>query len=493
LQLGSSFVLLLIVALCTASAARATGPASEGDRALGPAIQSILQRKVLDGAAVGIRIFSLTRQKEVFAHDADEGFIPASNQKLLSIALSLALLGPEYHFETQLSGTGPIDEQGVLQGDLWVEGGGDPTLRSGFLESDTPAAALEAFVQAVRWRGIEEIAGDVVVDASLFDEIGTAPGWPEDQLNRDYCAPVGALSLNGNCLDVLVTVQDGSEPWVRLRPATQRYQPSSRLGVSGKPREMSVWLMQPDEHGAVMVRGRAGMDAGTLQLRVPVRHPDLFFGAALHAALEAQGIEVRGDYRRQQGDDREADLNELYVRRSPLLPALYYCGKESDNNIAEHVLKGCAAKVTGRGSFAAAATVSHAFLERFAASPTDWVVVDGSGLSRLNRVSANIMVELLQYMYESPWRDPFVRSMPISGIDGTLQKRLTEPDMRYRVRAKTGYLRQVSALSGYLMAGESTDPEVFAFAILINGFRGSNVHMKEVQDDLCRLLIGLYP
>jgi D-alanyl-D-alanine carboxypeptidase/D-alanyl-D-alanine-endopeptidase (penicillin-binding protein 4) len=117
-------------------------------------------------------------------------------------------------------------------------------------------------------------------------------------------------------------------------------------------------------------------------------------------------------------------------------------------------------------------------------------VVDGSGLSRLNQVTPAFLAALLAHVYHQPWRDEFIRCLPISGVDGTLDKRMTEPAMQYRVRAKTGYISQVSALSGYAMAGDEPDQEVFAFSILVNGFKGANADIKKVQDDLCRALVG---
>ncbi len=455
-------------------------------------IERILQRPALDGAQVGIEIRSLRDGRSIYSHQSQDSFIPASNQKLLTIALALDQLGPDFQFETPLIATGGV-HGGIIRGDLWVVGSGDPSLAPRYQDSGNPESGVRRFVDALTMQGIRGIEGDLVVDATLFDDEGTAPGWPSDQLDQDYCAPVGALSLNSNCLEVVVTSSPSGSPKVSLRPETRSYRPVSHVATSTSSREMMVWLIRPDREGRVQVRGKVGPQAGTARFQLPVRDPALFFGRSLYAGLLREGVFVNGNVRHRAANEPRPETRPLYVCKSPLLPPAYVCGKESDNLVAEHLLKKCASESEEVGTFAGGARLCRSFLQSLGADVSGFQMTDGSGLSRENRVTPKLLVDLLAAMYDSPLREPYLRSLPISGIDGTLSKRMTEPDLCYRVRAKTGYLLRVSGLSGYVDTGERESPKILAFSILINGFRGSNRDMKKVQDDICRALIEASP
>lgn len=490
-RIRMGLVALLVAPLAMLAAPRAllAAPRALGAGVdLGGEIQAILRRSELDGAEVGVSIRAVRTGEAVFSHEGHQCLIPASNQKILTLAMGLVQLGEDYHFETLLLREGAITAEGVLEGNLWIVGGGDPTLQPPFRGAGA-ADALVPFVQALG--KIRRVRGDIIVDASIFDDERVAAGWPLDQLDRYYCAPISGLSLNSNCLSVLIA---GTGPGdVRIQPRAPGYQAISRLTRSSKSREVSVWLTRPDETATVLVRGQVGDHAGTSEQRVAVREPDLFFGRAYLGALADHGVVVDGGVRRDQVTAAKGRLTPLGTVRSPLLPALYYCGKESDNGIAEHIFKLAAVHSGLPGSFAAGAANLSNFLASRDVDVREVQAADGSGLSRENRISAEAMVQLLSSMYQSPLRDSFIRALPISGVDGTLDDRMAEPSMRYRVRAKTGYLRRVSSLSGYLMAGMAERPEVYAFSILINGFRGSNALMKGLQDDICRAVVRLCP
>jgi len=451
----------------------------------------LLSRKELDDAIVGIDVRSLTTGERVWSRHAARALSPASNLKLVTLALTLATLGPEHEFETPLIADGPIVEGGRLAGDLWIRGCGDPSLRPSFFDSEDEGAPLQPFVQALTLQGVKQIRGGLVVDARAFDDAFIPEGWPPDQLLETYAAPVAGLSLNGNCLRVRVSGRGGS-PIAELRPEVWGWSLQSDLTTSADGNAVQVSLLPPDSRGVVRARGSVGADVGAVSLPVPIADPPLFFGLALRAAMQRAGIELTGTVRKVAAAEQPKEgARTLYTRRSPLLPALRLCGKESDNHIAEHLLKACARARFGRGTVEGGAQLVQELAGKFGVESSALRIVDGSGLSRLDQVTPEFLTALLAWSYEQPWRDEFIRCLPISGVDGTLDKRMTEPAMQYRVRAKTGFISQVSALSGYAMAGDAEEQEVFAFSILVNGFKGANAEMKKLQDDLCRSIVGL--
>jgi len=484
-------VLAAVVAFGAATADATTRGARE-DRLAATATR-LLARKELDEAAVGIDVRSLTTGERIWSRHPERALSPASNLKVVTLALALATLGPEHEFETPLIADGPIVEGGVLEGNLWIRGSGDPTLQPCFFESEDPAAPLAPFVQALTLQGVKRIRGDLIVDDRAFDDEFIPEGWPRDQLDQDYAAPVAALSLDGNCFRVQVS-RGAAAPLVTIRPSVFGWTEQNELEYAGGDRDLRIGVALPAEDGAVRIRGSMGSEcAGGLVAR-PVSDPPMYVGLALRAALRAERIEVAGSVRRPAAVEQPpARARTLYTRRSPLVPALRVCGKESDNNIAEHLLKASARARFGRGTVEGGARLVQELARKLGVDPEPLAIVDGSGLSRLDQVTPEFLAALLAWSYDQPWRDDFVRCLPISGVDGTLDKRMTEPAMQYRVRAKTGFISQVSALSGYAMAGDGDDQEVFAFSILVNGFKGPNAEMKKLQDDLCRAIVGLGP
>jgi PBP4 family serine-type D-alanyl-D-alanine carboxypeptidase len=183
------------------------------------------------------------------------------------------------------------------------------------------------------------------------------------------------------------------------------------------------------------------------------------------------------------------DVRRLAALGTALKDVVVITNKESHNNFAEHLFKAAGWKVTGKGSFdSGAEAVSALFRELGVENPGTFSIVDGSGLSRGNRFTAHGIVSLLEGMYDSPLRNTYIRSLPISGVDGSLEKRLGEAPYRKKVRAKTGWIREVSAFSGYVQSGSK---EVFAFSILFNEYEGMNAEMKKIQDDICRAVIDM--
>jgi len=291
-----------------------------------------------------------------------------------------------------------------------------------------------------------------------------------------------------------VTVRTASKVGLPVRAA---FAPSCGLfslkGTikTGPSRSRSaIHIERPDSRGVIALRGSIPLSKTPWTGKVAVTAPPLFFGAVLKGELEREGVKVGGRLVLAQGPVScgGPGFRRLAELRSSLEEALRVTNKLSHNNLAEHLFKLAGWKVKGRGTFETGAAAARVFIEKAerdgGADP--FTMVDGSGLSRQNRFSPHTIVSLLSALYASPLRDAFIRSLPVSGEDGSLKKRLAEKPYRRRVRAKKGWIRGVSALSGYLQASGG---EVFAFSILFNGYKGLNKEMKKVQDDVCRTVV----
>ncbi len=395
----------------------------------------------------------------LFVHEPDRPLAPASNQKILTAAAVLQRLGEGFRFTTTLGAS--------ARGDLVVVGGGDPNLSGRFHDGDADRV-LRLLAEDLAGHGVMGVDGDLVLDASRFDGETVHPDWPRDQLDRWYCAPVAALVLNDSCWDCTVLPGPSAGAPSRLVVAPSLLSPALSLDcVTVATGHHVVHIGRDAEHDLV-VRGRILLSSAGVSGNVAVRDPVLFFGQALRAALAARGIAVDGTLRL----GREPIVRPLLLTHSPLDRTLKVMLTQSQNLYAE-----CCFKLLGEGSFASASEGARAALRDLGVPTGGLDVRDGSGLARTNRATARALYATLQALRDRPL---FVDALPAGG-EGTLERRYRE--LGPRVRAKTGTISGVSALSGYVTGRGG---QRYVFAILANGSSVANA--RRLQDLVVRAL-----
>lgn len=454
----------------------------------------MFEQKALAGAHVGVVVVDLQTGKTIYERNAAEPLILASNTKLLTTAAALERLGSSHRIETLVHGRGVVDGA-VLHGDIVVEGGGDPSFGVRFHgRGDGP---LERFARAVRAAGITQVTGDLVLDDRLFDREAQHFGWPADQLDRWYAAPVSALSLNDGCIDVTVTPAargaGGAAAAVTLEPRCGMLELEVRLERATSADEHVVSIGRRPGANVYVVRGALLPGAAPIVHSVAQWEPALVFGHVLRDRLAEQGVAVGGVVRLATGDDpppaSDPTARPLAIHATLVAEVLPVINKRSQNHYAEMLLKRLGAVCGKGGSFAGGAAVAEAFVMGLGVPDGEVDMVDGSGLARGNRASARAMARLLQVMASHREAAPFVASLAAGGVDGTLARRLRGVDGAERVRAKTGTIRAVSALSGYIMPGPKGG-RFLAFSILTNGVGGGSGVARRAQDEAVEVLLG---
>lgn len=446
-----------------------------------------LQRGELRGARVAVCVVDVDSGQRLFSRRADELMAPASNLKLVTTAAALSVLGAEHAFQTRLCATAAPDAAGVLQGDLVLVGGGDPCLREGLFVDAQGRQAAQALAEFAAAAGIRRVEGRLLLDDGLFDRQWLCPDWKAGDIGNDYAAPVGALSLDGNCLTLEIR---GAGASASIATVVDGFRVRDELGRASSKKEYDVGALRPDAEGVVRVQGRIGSAIDPQRVRVPVIDPAAFVGACLLAQLRRAGIEIaQGAVVESGAAGRAPQL--LGALTSPLVNAVLLANKESDNGVADHLSKFLGATRGGEGSFAGGQRAVKDWLEHVVGTPVDGVVLrDGSGLSAGNRISARLMTDVLVAMARrgDAAGNAFLRSLPVAGLDGSLSKRMLEPPLLGAVRAKTGYIAGVSTLSGYV---RTLSGRTLAFSVLINEFdpKFGNQSMKVIQDDFCRALV----
>ena len=410
-----------------------------------------------------------------------EPFKPASNMKILTTAAALHFLGESYLYETQLLASAPLQGH-TIDGNLILRGTGDPNISGRFYDGDT-TAILRTWARQLHKHGLWRVGGDLIVDDSFFDNVRFLPTWDRGQEGRWYAAQISPLTLNDNCIDVSIRPARsvGSRARVSFVPACSAIQVRGAPSTSSGSR-WSITIHRKTGTNDISVKGKIGRRIkGDFADHVTVDDPALFFGSVLSRILTEEGIELAGEVRRvapgsghyerhsRKRSPARPGAGEILLARhtSTLKQDLAVINKNSQNLHAEILLKTLGARVEGSGSVEGGARAIHRFLVAKGLPTGGLDVHDGSGLSHHNRVSSGQLAGVLRAAMTESWFATYRDSLAVAGVDGTLRKKFQRSrDLRGRVRAKTGNIRGVSCLSGYLTRGSKT----WCFSILVNGY-----------------------
>ena len=462
----------LAAVLLACAALLAAAPASLAD-SLQSEIERIIRAGELGSASLGLLVLDAETGEVMASHDADMPLIPASNMKLTTTAAALETLGADFVFSTQLR----LHERTLI-----VRGNGDPAFGDPVLLEAmglTVEQLLGMWVDAVKRAGVEKVDA-IVVDDRAFDRMFIHPAWPTDQLLRWYCAQVGAINFNDNCLDIYAAPTSPSErPDVEIVPEHAAVT-LENAATSGS--ENAFWAWREPGTNRITLRGTVE-HRFVEPINVTIHDPPMFFGETLAQYLEEAGVEV-GETRRVE-PRRILPEGELLAAVETTLPTIVVrCNRDSQNLFAEAIFKHLGHDLTGRpGSWANGAAAVRGYLAGVLDAETVSAVAldDGSGMSRHNRLSARALAELLTHMHEqAEIGDIYRRSLAVPGETGTLDDRFNGIELESAVRAKSGYLNGVVALSGYVTLGERTA----AFSMLLNGYRKGVWRAKRMMEKI---------
>ncbi|HXT16978.1 MAG TPA: D-alanyl-D-alanine carboxypeptidase/D-alanyl-D-alanine-endopeptidase [Gemmatimonadaceae bacterium] len=412
------------------------------------------------GGEWGAIIVSLTRGDTLFAENADAMMQPASTMKMYTSAVTLDHFGPDYTFRTPVLRDGAVSADGTLNGNLYLKGVGDPSMSSRFWHDESPMDALAKEVVAA---GIKHVTGDLVGDATAFDDKLIPDGWKTSYLGAAYAARVSALSLNENLVWVVVQ-PDGRKASVTLDPASTTIPLESSVTTGGGSGGRISAARQPD--GSIKVRGSIGASSGPLKYSLVVDNPALFTTGALRAALQKAGVTIDGQTRLAATPANATQV--AAISSPPLAQIIGEMDRESINIVAELLFRATAHDaLRQQGSAETGLANLREFLSKKVGMPGSVVdVSDGSGLSLNDSVTARSMVRLLGYVHNAPWGPVFHAALPVEGESGTLKRHGKGAPSRGNLHAKTGTTNTVAALGGYVTAKNG---EVLAFSLIYNG------------------------
>ena len=449
-------------------------------------LDSLFSDPSFSSAFWGVAVQSLHTGEYLYLHNEHKLFVPGSNVKLFTTAAALLTLGPDYRFKTTLAYKGQIMDS-VLTGDLFLQGAGDPTLYSDAF-SDSTKGIFECFADSLQSLGIRSFDGHIIGDDSAFEDERWGVGWSWDYLDREYAAPIGALALHENCFEVLICPGDsvGALAVVHVNPDAEACALINRVVTSDSPGISQIRIHRPLYGEEAYLEGHICAGAEPVIKKIAVTDPTRFFVSCFHHYIKQKLV-----FQERIQDSRDQEISvaapDSVSRVSsylspPLWQIIRVVNQQSQNLYAELLLRAIAHHAGETGSALNGIKIMKKTIAQLGIDSTEAMLVDGSGLSRKNTVTPLSITSLLRVMRS---QTAYYLSLPVAGVDGTLEARMTDAAAYGNVRAKTGTLDQVKALSGYVL---TADKEELVFAILINHFTASTESVNATQDAVCNRL-----
>ena len=454
-----------------------------------------LNQPRFNGALWGVKVMSLDTGKTVYENHADRLMSPASNSKLYAAALALDTLGGDYQFATPILATLKIGLNGILHGDLIVSGCGDPSWKAtNFWDNFAP------FVAAITNAGVRSVTGDLVADTTFFKGPPNGGSWCVEDLEDSEGAEISALTLADNTAQIRVAHGTNiSDPCsLTLSPPDTGIVLVNRTQTIEAGRDPHLEIRKPLGTKMIYVFGELPVDAADEILDVPVPQPAAWFGAALKSALAQNGISIKGKVRcpawPEIAPGYKTNLVKLgEVKSLPLREILRAFLKPSQNLETDLVFDhtGELLRRTNSPAWETSEDLAVVALEKFLAAhgvPADVHFDEGSGLSRNNLTSTRSTVALLAAMTTNQWAKDFSDALPVAGVDGTLRRRMKGTPAFQNVRAKTGTLRWVNSLSGYVTTAAG---EKLVFSLMLNRYNSPPDRRRTQElDDIAVWLAG---
>lgn len=435
---------------------------------------------------VAVSVRDIQSEKVIASYNGDHSMTPASIVKLYTSAAALAFLGDEFQFKTTIGYTGSIDKNGILNGDIVIKGGGDPTTGSKFFPSTK--SFIDTIVKAVSDAGIVKIKGRVVIDCSLYkDEQESIPKtWLFDDYGKDYAAGVFPISYQDNIFQISIkTGETGMKP--ELTDSTENTGVSIEDGTIG---DSTLLLHSNADDQLVKITGYIPPNRNEYVVRSAMPSPPDVLGMELHQIFFKKGfVQYTHEYRISKKNVNAKVIKEIYSPQLQYIVAImnYY----SSNNYAEHLVKYLGHSEKGSGTFSDGALTVMSYFKKLGMKCGGAALYDGSGLSRTDLINANHMSEFLVKEYNNVGgkNSAFYKSLPTSGRTGTLRSFPFNSNLIDKIHAKTGSMSGVRNMAGYM---ETKSGKTVSFCIMLNGFFDSDYKMKEKQAKMLEMIYNNY-
>jgi D-alanyl-D-alanine carboxypeptidase/D-alanyl-D-alanine-endopeptidase (penicillin-binding protein 4) len=445
----------------------------------------------------GLLIVDAQTGDTLFEKNADRYFVPASNMKLFTTALALAKLGPDYKFHTTLETRGTISPEGRLTGDVVLVGRGDPNLSNRKFPYELkeefdgpPEKVLAELADALVARGAKEISGDVVGDDSYFPRERYPNGWEIDDMVWEYGAAISAIVVDDNTVAVTLTPgeKSGDPVQASVAPLTPDFALQNDVTTSAAEVKSDLTLTREPGANLVVVRGTMPARSVPRKLVLAIEEPAQHAAFVLAGLLAERGVKLDGKIRAIHVAETDVTPRTVLAEHVsvPLGDSVKLINKISQNLHTEMLLRTAARQNGVWSTPEEMLKTPQDFYGAAGIASDDVIQTDGSGLSRHDLVTPRAIVTLLKYAQAQTWFAPYYASLPVAGVDGSLQDRMKNTLAAGRIHAKTGSVEHVRTLSGF---AETPSGRRLIFSFLSNNQGGKNHEAADALNGLCIAMI----
>ncbi|MEM7106033.1 MAG: D-alanyl-D-alanine carboxypeptidase/D-alanyl-D-alanine-endopeptidase [Bacteroidota bacterium] len=460
------------------------------------AIEVVADDPALKHASFGVCVIDVEANEVVAAHNPDISLIPASSLKTVTTATALAILGSDFQFKTEIAYDGTLSSDGVLDGNLYIKGYGDPTLGSSEMVGYPGMnEVFRIFVEAIRQKGIKKITGLVVGDGTHFETAVSAPTWQWNDIGNYYGAGASGLNINENLYRLnfqLSSTLDKGPKVSSVDPEIPYLIFVNELGSAGKYSGDNAYIFGAPYTYTRHIRGTLPIGNREFTIKGSIPDPAYFVASTLVTKLEAVGISTSKFSTTQRELIREGNASNtkrivIHTHKSPpLWQIVERANRESVNVYCETLLKEMGKKQLGEGSTAAGLQAVQTFWEGRGLNWDGFVMKDGSGLSPRNTVTARHLAGLLRKVAKDQGiYSYFYESLPIAGQNGTLKNMLKGTAAEGKLRAKSGSMSRVRSYSGYV---RTKSGKMLSFSIIANHFLGKSSLMRKKMETIMAAL-----
>jgi D-alanyl-D-alanine carboxypeptidase/D-alanyl-D-alanine-endopeptidase (penicillin-binding protein 4) len=450
-------------------------------------LHNMLEEPALKGASFGFYVSPLEKDSSIVAYMPDISLATASTLKAITTASALNILGKDFRFETNLAYSGEIDNEGVLNGNLYLIGGGDPTFGS-----DNMPSLMDFLANRVIEKGIKKVNGSLIGDASIFDNQIAANTWIWEDIGNYYGVGPSGLTVHQNQYSIYFSTgsKEGDETKImEIAPSINELTIENEV-LTGKPRsgDNAYIFGGPLSYNKV-VRGTLPPGHSKFMIKGAMPAPANFCTSYFNKTLEAKGITMSAPFQVDYLKKAKPTLTPIFTQESaPLYEIIKETNFKSINLYADALLKMIGHQQGGNGSFEQGILALKQHWEAKGLDLQNMIIEDGSGLSRYNAVSAYTMTQIIRSTLLTDATGSFISSLPVTGVSGTLKNINKNGISKGKIRAKSGYIKNVRAYTGTVTTYSN---KTLVFSLLINNqtneYREMTKHIEAIFNLLVRL------
>ncbi|MFO8066279.1 MAG: D-alanyl-D-alanine carboxypeptidase/D-alanyl-D-alanine-endopeptidase [Bacteroidales bacterium] len=457
---------------------------------LDAAVKEFADDKSLQSANWGLSVYSVETQRELFSYNSNKSLTPASTLKAVTSSTALIMLGQEYRYETQLMHDGFINNEGTLNGNLYVIGSGDPSFGASQMhDSLSLENVLKHFLESLKSLGIKKINGSIITDTRIFDTELASPKWLWEDIGNYFGAGTCGLSVNENEYSVFfrsgnfvgdtvaVLYTEPEIPGMILYNAVTTAESSTgdNVYIYGVPYSNERWLT-----------GTIPLGATEFEVRGSMPDPAKFFSIKFLDFLNSENIAINGDAEVvYKNSKRQLDISELTYISSCFSPPLKDIAERTNmksiNSYAESLLKTIGFITSEEGSASSGIKAITDLWETKGVDMCGVKLYDGCGLATVNKITPQALAHILAIVANEPIYDAFSNGLPVAGQSGSLKSGFTGTASENILKAKSGFLSNVRAFAGYTITQNN---KLVSFSLIVNDYEGSFFTMRKKMNEL---------